>query len=72
MRALIQRVTRASVTVDATTLVSSIETGLLALVGVTSADTGFIAGQMAAKCTSLRIFDDDDASSYFSQSGSRI
>ena len=59
MRALIQRVTRASVTVDGE-VVGAIDTGLLVLVGVTHADDDATAARLAAKVAHLRIFDDAD------------
>lgn len=58
MRALVQRVTRASVRVD-TELVGSIDAGLLVLVGVTHTDTEATAGKLAAKVAHLRVFDDE-------------
>ncbi len=54
-----QRVTRASVTVDGT-LVAAIRTGLLVLVGVAVDDTADDAATLAAKIGGLRIFDDAD------------
>ncbi len=59
MRVLLQRVLRASVAVNNET-VASIDTGLLALVGVTATDDPALAEQLAVKCANLRIFDDDD------------
>ena len=59
MRALIQRVTRASVTVDGET-VGAIGVGLLVLVGVTHTDDAPSAARLAAKVAHLRIFDDAD------------
>ena len=65
MRALVQRVVRASVTSrsspsDDDALVGSIGRGLCVLVGVTHTDTLAIADRMADKIAGLRIFDDDD------------
>jgi D-tyrosyl-tRNA(Tyr) deacylase len=57
MRALVQRVTEASVTVDGTT-VSEIGPGLLVLVGVTHSDTEADADKLAEKVRKLRIFSD--------------
>lgn len=54
-----QRVTSASVSVEGER-VSSIEAGMLLLVGITHADTATIGDQLAAKCANLRIFDDED------------
>ena len=64
MRAVVQRVERASVTsrVDdssARELVGSIGAGLCVLVGVTHDDTPSIADRLADKLAGLRIFDDD-------------
>lgn len=58
MRAVIQRVSRASVTVDGR-VVGEIGQGLLVLVGVTHADTRAEAGWLARKIAGLRIFEDD-------------
>lgn len=57
MRVLVQRVTRASVSVGPET-VSSIDAGMLVLVGITATDTPAIVEQLASKCINLRIFDD--------------
>lgn len=59
MRAVIQRVERASVTV-AGELVGEIGGGLLALVGVTHTDTADEARKLAAKIAGLRVFEDFD------------
>jgi D-aminoacyl-tRNA deacylase len=59
MRAVIQRVTTASVTVrDAS--VGSIGLGLLVLLGVSKSDTEASADYMVEKVLGLRIFDDAD------------
>ena len=58
MRALIQRVTNAKVTVDGRT-VGEIGPGLLALVGVKQGDEPADAEWIAGKLTGLRIFRDD-------------
>ncbi|MCX6371873.1 MAG: D-aminoacyl-tRNA deacylase [Actinobacteria bacterium] len=58
MRVLIQRVDRASVTVDSEA-VAAIGRGYLALVGVTHGDSAATAGRLAAKTARLRIFADD-------------
>jgi D-tyrosyl-tRNA(Tyr) deacylase len=58
MRALVQRVSHASVTVAGQT-VSAIGPGLLVLLGVARADTPGDADWLAAKVRSLRIFPDD-------------
>ena len=57
MRVLIQRVTRASVSVAGET-VGKIGPGFLLLVGITHGDTPEMAAQMAQKVANLRIFDD--------------
>jgi D-tyrosyl-tRNA(Tyr) deacylase len=58
MRAVIQRVHSARVRVGAET-VGAIDAGLLALVGVTHADTTREAATLARKMHELRIFDGD-------------
>ena len=58
MRALVQRVSRASVTVAGET-VSAIGPGLLVLLGVGRADTPEDADWLAAKVRSLRVFPDE-------------
>ncbi len=57
MRALIQRVARASVSVEGT-IASEIGPGLLVLLGVTHDDTGRDADWLAGKVRALRIFPD--------------
>ncbi|KAE8268015.1 hypothetical protein A4X09_0g4321 [Tilletia walkeri] len=57
MRAVIQRVTSASVTVSGEK-VSEIGRGILALVGVAEGDTEREAEQLANKITSLRLWDE--------------
>ncbi|MET7865022.1 D-aminoacyl-tRNA deacylase [Micromonospora taraxaci] len=56
MRAVVQTVGRASVTVD-DEVVGAIENGLLVLLGVTHTDTGQTAQTMARKVHELRILD---------------
>ncbi|MDW8058876.1 MAG: D-aminoacyl-tRNA deacylase [Thermomicrobium sp.] len=58
MRVLVQRVSRASVSVDGR-IVSAIGPGLLLLVGVRRGDDPAIAAWMAQKVANLRIFEDD-------------
>ena len=58
MRALLQRVTRASVTVDGQ-VVGRIGHGFVVLLGITQADTRAEAEWVAAKIAGLRVFDDD-------------
>jgi D-tyrosyl-tRNA(Tyr) deacylase len=57
LKAVIQRVTRASVTVDSET-VGAIGRGLLVLVGATHGDTPEVARRLAQKTAELRIFED--------------
>lgn len=57
MRAVVQRVIRASVRVGEET-VGSVDRGLLALVGVAGGDTDADARALADKVTGLRIFED--------------
>lgn len=57
MRALIQRVSRASVRVDGE-LVSEIGPGLLVLLGVAQGDSGQDADRLADKIRALRVFPD--------------
>ena len=59
MRALVQRVSRASVVVDGR-VVSEIGPGLLVLLGVTHEDTERDADWLADKVRALRIFPDAD------------
>lgn len=58
MRAVVQRVTSASVTVGGE-VVGAIGSGLLALVGVTHDDDETRAAKLADKIANLRILDDD-------------
>src|SRR5215203_4903048 len=57
MRAVIQRVTRASVTVDGV-IVGEIGNGLVVLLGIARDDTRDDADYLVAKIAALRIFDD--------------
>jgi D-tyrosyl-tRNA(Tyr) deacylase len=59
MRALVQRVSRATVRVDGATI-AAIGPGLLVLLGVTHADDEAVADRLADKVRALRIFDDAD------------
>jgi D-aminoacyl-tRNA deacylase len=58
VRALVQRVTSAGVTIGGDT-VGEIGNGLCVLVGVTHSDGAGVAGKLAAKVAHLRVFDDD-------------
>ena len=57
MRAVIQRVTRASVTVDGK-IIGEIQNGLVVLLGIARDDTEADADYLVPKIVSLRIFDD--------------
>jgi D-tyrosyl-tRNA(Tyr) deacylase len=59
MRAVLQRVTRAQVTVDGE-ITGAIERGLVVLLGVAHDDTRADADYLAPKIASLRIFDDSE------------
>jgi D-tyrosyl-tRNA(Tyr) deacylase len=59
MRAVLQRVSRASVTVEER-IVGGIAAGLMVLLGVGIADTFATATSMAEKVANLRIFEDDE------------
>jgi D-tyrosyl-tRNA(Tyr) deacylase len=59
MRALLQRVVHAEVTVDDVT-VGAIERGLLLLLGVGHGDTARDAAALAVKIATLRVFEDDE------------
>jgi D-aminoacyl-tRNA deacylase len=58
MRALVQRVKRCSVLLEGTQK-SSIELGMLILLGVKNGDTESDADYLAERCSSLRIFEDE-------------
>lgn len=59
MRAVIQRVTQASVTINSK-IKSEIKTGLLVLVGIEDADTADDITWLSNKIVNLRIFDDEN------------
>lgn len=63
MRAVAQRVTQASVTVDGQVIGAIDEPGLLVLVGVTHDDTAEAARKLAAKLWGLRILDGEKSCS---------
>lgn len=58
MRAVIQRVSKASVSVDGS-VVGSIDQGLMILLGIEDADTNDDVDWLANKCLALRIFSDE-------------
>jgi len=60
VRAVLQRVTRASVSVDGETI-AAIGPGLLLLVGAAEGDDDGVARRLARKCAELRIFVGDGA-----------
>jgi len=59
MRALLQRVSRAQVTVDGA-VVGAIERGFVVLLGVTHSDNTAVADWLANKIAGLRLFEDDE------------
>ncbi len=59
MRVIIQRVSKASVTID-NQITATIQEGLLVLVGIEDADTIIDIEWLSNKICNLRIFDDDD------------
>ena len=59
MRAVIQRVRKASVTID-NKIYSQIQNGLLVLVGIEDADTAEDSEWLSGKIVNLRVFNDDD------------
>ena len=59
MRAVVQRVTRASVTVEGEAI-GEIGNGLVVLVGIARDDTKVEAAYLVDKIANLRIFDDED------------
>ena len=63
MRAVVQRVSQASVTVDGRTAGAISEPGLLVLVGVTHDDTAEKAAKLAAKLWGLRILEGEKSCS---------
>src|SRR5438045_3166820 len=58
MRAVLQRVSRARVTVEGRA-VGEIGAGLMILLGVGREDTSAVAATLAEKCANLRIFEDE-------------
>src|SRR5881227_1083072 len=58
MRAVVQRVSRAKVTVEGR-VTREIGAGLMILLGVGRQDTAAVAVSLAEKCANLRVFEDD-------------
>src|SRR5712692_11308641 len=58
MRAVVQRVSRAKVTVDSR-VAGEIGPGLMILLGVGRNDTSAVAARMAERCANLRIIEDE-------------
>lgn len=58
MRAVLQRVSRAKVTVDGR-VTGEIGLGLMILLGVGRSDTSAVVTRMAERCANLRVFEDD-------------
>jgi len=63
MRAVVQRVSQASVTVDGQVTGAIEEPGLMVLVGVTHTDTPELAAKLAAKLWGLRILEGEKSCS---------
>jgi D-tyrosyl-tRNA(Tyr) deacylase len=59
MRAVVQRVSRARVTVSGETI-GEIGTGLMILLGIGREDTSAVASALAEKAANLRIFEDEN------------
>ncbi len=59
MRAVVQRVTKASVTVD-NEIIGAIDDGLCVLLGITDGDDEAMVDKLAEKLVKLRIFSDAD------------
>jgi D-aminoacyl-tRNA deacylase len=59
MRAVVQRVSRARVTVEGS-VTGEIKSGLMILLGIGRDDTSAVAAGMAEKIANLRIFEDDE------------
>jgi len=58
MRAVVQRVSRAQVTVEGR-ITGQVDAGLMILLGVGREDTSAVAASMAEKAANLRIFEDE-------------
>ncbi len=59
MKAVIQRVSHASVTIDGV-IVASIQNGLLVLIGIEEADSQIDSNWLTSKIANLRVFADED------------
>lgn len=66
MRALVQRVSEASVTINEPACVSEIKKGMVILLGVKDGDTDEDLSFVADKCSNLRIFEDENEKMNFS------
>jgi D-tyrosyl-tRNA(Tyr) deacylase len=60
MRALVQRVSEASVTINEPVYISEIKKGMVILLGVKDGDTDEELSFVADKCSNLRIFEDEN------------
>ncbi|BGP52773.1 hypothetical protein JCM8202_003852 [Rhodotorula sphaerocarpa] len=60
MRAVVQRVTQASVTVDGQ-VISQIGRGILCLIGISTTDTAYESNWLASKLLALKVFPEDKA-----------
>ncbi len=65
MRALVQRVSEASVEVEGS-VVGAISKGLLIFIGITHSDSKEVAKKLANKVTGLRVFEDQNGQMNFS------
>ncbi|GLY74726.1 D-aminoacyl-tRNA deacylase [Actinoallomurus iriomotensis] len=72
VRAVVQRVSRASVSVDDEVVGAIDEPGLMVLVGVTHDDTPAHAAKLAAKLWGLRVFDGPQAEASCSDLGAPL
>ena len=60
MKALIQRVSKASVNIPTESYFEKIEKGMVLLLGISEDDTNKEVEYVAEKCSNLRIFDDEN------------
>ena len=68
MKAVIQRVSRAHITIDGVGE-RAIGPGLVILLGVKDTDTPAMCAKLAQKCAGLRIFDDENGALNLSAEG---